>query len=140
MLVGGMVRHEIKDDLEAACVREFEKCIEVGERAEKRVHMAQYSLTSYPKSRIGEGKIGEIQTASIPRPTRCSKPVRNPLEIADAIPIRVLERSGIHLVDHFPLPPILLHNHSKVFRCGVLCSLREKKPRAERRTRGKQRA
>ena len=53
---------------------------------------------------------------------------RNPLEIADAIPIRVLERSGIDLVDHFPLPPILLHNDSKVFRCGVLCSLREKSP------------
>ena len=39
---------------------------------------------------------------------------RNPLEIADAVPIRVLERSRIDLVDHFPLPPILLHNRIKL--------------------------
>jgi hypothetical protein len=59
MLTGGVVRHEIKNDLEAACVRGLKERVEVG-----------------------EGKIGEIQTASISSRTRCSRrreiPLRSP--------------------------------------------------------------
>src|SRR6266536_721496 len=33
MLVGGMVRHEVEDDFEPACMRSFYQCAEVGHRA-----------------------------------------------------------------------------------------------------------
>ena len=46
--------------------------------------------------------MGEIHTASTPRRDEVIKPLRNPVEIADAVPVRVLERPRIHLVDHAP--------------------------------------
>ena len=61
--------------------------------------------------------MGEIQTASIPRTHQVLNSLRNSIKIADAVPIRILKRSWIHLVDHGPLPPsVLFHVHSSVLR------------------------
>jgi hypothetical protein len=55
MLTGGVVRHEIKDDLEAARVRGLKERVEVGERAEKRVDRAVIPNV-VPKVRHRRGK------------------------------------------------------------------------------------
>ena len=135
MLVGGMVRHEIKDDLEAACVRELKKRIEVRERAEKGVDGAVVANV-IPKVSHRRGKDRGDPNRVDSEIDQVLQSERNPLEIADAVPIRVLERSWIDLVDHSPLPPNARFIITpKSCRCGALCYLPRRNPRAERRIR-----
>ena len=57
-------------------------------------------------SAIGEVKIGDSQTASTPRSATYGEPLGDPLEVADPVAVRILERPRIDLVHHRPAPPV----------------------------------
>ena len=88
MLVGGVVRHEIENDPQAARVRGLKECVEVGERAEKRVDGAIVADV-IPKVPHRRGKDGGNPNCIYPEADQVLKPLRYPLEIADTIRIRV---------------------------------------------------
>ncbi len=104
MLIGGVVRHEIQDDLEAARVSGLKERVEIGERAEQRMDGAVIAdvVTKVPHRR---GKDGRDPDRVDPQPRQMVKSSRNPVEIADAVAVRVLERPRIDLVDHSRPPP-----------------------------------
>ena len=113
MLIGGMVRHEIKDDLDAACVRDLRSASKSA--SEPKIGCTCAILADVvPKVPHRRRKDRRDPHRADSEAYQVLQSERNPLEIADAIPIRVLERSWIDLVDHFPLPPRLLMRTPKV--------------------------
>ena len=123
MFIGGMVRHEIKDDLDAARVRGLKKRIEVRERAEKGVDGAVVANV-IPKVSHRRGKDRGDPNRVDSEIDQVLQPERNPLEIADAVTIRVLERSRVYLVDDSSLPPcVRFHDRSKSRRPYIAVAL-----------------
>ena len=56
--------------------------------------------------------MGEIQIASTPRLGEIVEPPLDPLEVADAVAVRVLKGARVDLVDHARLPPERGHANS----------------------------
>ena len=115
MLIGGVVGYEIQDDLEAPSVRRPKERVEVVERAEKRMDGAVIAdvIPEVPHRR---GKDGGDPNRVDSKTHQVLKSLRNPLEIADAVPIRVQERPRIDLVDP---PRRLSHGHSAFCAVGA---------------------
>ena len=87
MLIGGVVRHEIQDDLEAARVSGLKERVEIGERAEQRIDRAVVADV-VAKVPHGRGKDGRDPNRVDSQPRQMVKPSRNPVEIADAVAVR----------------------------------------------------
>jgi hypothetical protein len=66
MLVGGVIGDEVEDDTDPAGMGIGDQPVEVFECTESRIDIQ----ISYPKSAIGERKIGESQRASTPSQVR----------------------------------------------------------------------
>ncbi len=90
MLVGGVVRHEIQDDLQAARVRLLEERVEVGERAEQRMNRAVVANVVAEVPHRG-GKDGGDPDRVDSEADQVLEPLSDPVEIADAVALRVLE-------------------------------------------------
>ena len=105
VLVGGVVRHQIDDEPDAAAMRLGEHHVEVGQGAEERVDVAvvrdvvagillRRALERAQPDRV-DAEVGEVVE------------VRGDAgEVADAVARAVGEGAGIDLVDHGGAPPL----------------------------------
>jgi hypothetical protein len=108
VLVGGVVGHEVEDQLEPARVRRLDQAIEVGERAEHRVDagvigdvvaevLHRRRIDRREPQRV-DAELGEVVEAR-----------QHAGEIADAVAVGVHERARVDLVHDAALPPERFH-------------------------------
>ena len=106
MLVGGVVRHEVEDQLQAVVMRGREQRIEIRHRAEQRIDAGI----------VGDvvAEIGHRRGEDRRQPDRVDaerfhirQPPQDAGEIADAVAIGVLKRARIDLIEDAVAPPIL---------------------------------
>ena len=93
-------------------MRLLEERVEVGERAEQRVDGAVVAdvVAEVPHRRGKDGGDPDRVDSEL---RQMLESLRNPVEIADAVAVRVLERPRIDLVDHGSLPPgVVCHGRS----------------------------
>jgi hypothetical protein len=104
VLVGGVVRHEIEDHPEPARVRRLEQAIEVGKRAEKRIHpgVVRHVVAEVLHRRRIDRREPQRVDAELLQVVQARQ---DPAQVADAVAVRVHERAWIHLVDDAALPP-----------------------------------
>ena len=109
MPVRGVVRHEIDDHADLAAMRLFEKMIEVLERAEDRIDIAVVGdvVTEVGHRRaIERRKPDRLDTK---RPggavVQMVEPPCDPGQVADAVPVRILERTRVDLIEDALAPP-----------------------------------
>ena len=67
--------------------------------------------------------MGEIQIASTPRLAKIVEPPLDPLQVADAVAVRVLKGARVDLIDHARLPPERGHGNSLGHDAAVTISL-----------------
>ena len=108
MLVGGVVRDDVDRHPEPALVRVREELVEVGERAEERVDVrvigdvvAVVDLRRGVERRQPERVDTELLEIRQAR--------ADPLEVADAVAVRVLEAADVDLVEGGAPPPWTRH-------------------------------
>ena len=104
MLVGGVVRHEVEDQLEAARVRVGEQRVEIGQRAEQRIDVA---IIGDVVAEIGHRRgIDRRDPDRVDaEPDQMVEAAANAAQVADAVAVAVLERARIDLIDDARLPP-----------------------------------
>ncbi len=104
MLVGGVIRHEIENQLEAAFMDSPQQLVEVGQGPEDRVDVAVVGDVVAEISH-GRGVEGRNPNPLDAQPGQVIQPLQDALKIADAIAVCVLEGARIHLVKNAVLPP-----------------------------------
>ena len=102
--VGSVVRHIIEDDLEALAMRLVEEAIEILHRAEHRIDAAMIANV-VAEIRHGRGIDRRYPDRIDPERDEMIEPSAHAFEIADAVPIRVLEGPRIDLIDDGAAPP-----------------------------------
>src|SRR5688572_17720498 len=112
MLVRGVIRHEIEDELHAAGVHFREQAIEIFERAERRRDVAVVGdVVAEILHRRGVDRRDPHRVDAEPR--EVIEALANAVEIAFAVAVAVLERKRIDLIDDAALPPQRIRG-----RCG----------------------
>jgi hypothetical protein len=98
VLVGRVVEHELDDDAETAAVRLAQKALEVAHRAVRRVNprVVRGVVAIVLQGRGAEGKQPESGDAEI---LQVVEPLGQAAEISDAVPVAVVERADVELVD-----------------------------------------
>ena len=96
----------IDDDFQAECVRSTQECVEVFERAKCRIDIAiiGHIISEVPHGGCKEGRYPDTVHAE---GGHMVQPLRYAVQIANAIPIRILIRPRINLIDDRTLPPRL---------------------------------
>ena len=116
MLVGGVVRHQIEDDLEPALMRGVYQRVEIRHRAEQRIDAG---IVGDVVAEIGHrrGKDRRQPDRVDAERLQIGQPLDDPGDIADAVGIGVLKRARIYLIENAVPPPgfvalIHLRDHS----------------------------
>ena len=107
VLVAGVIDDEVKNQLHMPLLDGFQQLIEVSHRPKLSHDLA---IVANVVSVVGVGRI-KMRAQPDHIDTELLNVVQlggNPLQVADAIPVGVLERSRIHLIDDGLLPPLLL--------------------------------
>src|SRR5438477_5303726 len=113
MLVRGVTRHDVDDDPDAPAVSFRQESIEVGESPEGVIDVA---VIRYVVTEVGHGRAIERREPDRIDAERSWRAVvqmiearRDAGQIPDAVPVRVLERAGIDLVEDAFAPPRSAH-------------------------------
>ena len=104
MLVGRVVGDDVDRHLDPALVRVGDELVEVGERAEERVDVRVVGdVVAVVDLRRGvEGRQPERVDAEL---LQVGQPGADALQVADAVPVRVLEAADVDLVEGGAPPP-----------------------------------
>ena len=115
VLVGGVVRHEIEDELQPAGMNVGDQPVEILERPEDRVDTAivRDVITEVRHRRWEDRRQPDRVDAER---NEMIEPPAHAFEIADPVSVRVLERARIDLVDDAALPPAMIAQASLRFR------------------------
>ena len=106
VLVGGVVRAPSRGAPGCrARGRRRRSAVEVGERAEQRVDVAVVGDVVAEVGHRRRGRTATARCASTPSHDRWSRLLRDALEVADAVAVRVGERPRVDLVDDCIAPP-----------------------------------
>ena len=104
VLVRGVVRHEVENDPDVAGVGLAQQVIEVGQRAEDRMHVDVIGhVVAEIRHRRGEGRRQPDRVHAQPR--QIVEPVSDAAQIADAVGVAVHKAARINLIDDAALPP-----------------------------------
>jgi hypothetical protein len=99
-----VVRHDVDDDLDPVRVQAGSQLAEVGQGAERRVHLA---VIVYVVAAVGQG--GRVERAEPHRVDAERGQVRDPgddtAQVAQAVRVGVGEAARVDLVDHGLPPP-----------------------------------
>ena len=104
MAIAGVVGNDVEHDFDTALVRLANQAVDVGERAERRLDIAVVGNV------VAEVGVRRDRDRAQPdgidaKPLEIIEPADDTREVADAIAVRVLERTRIDLVDDAVAPP-----------------------------------
>jgi hypothetical protein len=101
-----VIWHEIKNDLESNGMRRQEQIIEICKRTEhgRDIAVVRDIITKVSHRR---GVDRRYPYCVDPEINEVSKPAGDAFEVADSVPVGILKRSRINLVDNPRLPPRL---------------------------------
>ena len=104
MLVGGVVGHEVEQNLEPPPMGLHQQIVEIGQRAEARIDVAIVGdvIAEINHRRRVDGRDPDRVDA---KADKIVEPPLDPLEVADAVAVGVLKGARVDLVDHARLPP-----------------------------------
>src|SRR3954470_16858136 len=105
MLIGRMVRHQIKDDLEAAFMRGFGQRIEIVHRAEQGID-AGIVRNVVPEIGHRRGKDRRQPYRVDPERSQIRQAPDDPPDVADPVAIGILKRPRVDLIENAVPPPI----------------------------------
>src|SRR5579859_4571899 len=110
MLVGGVVRNEIQDDLDMLAVRLLNEVIEIRECAEEGVDVdvvadvvSEIHHRRWEDWRNPDGVHAE--------PLEVVQFLRNARDVAGPVGVGVHERTRVNLINQSPLPPRMISSH-----------------------------
>ncbi len=104
VLVGGVVDHQVHEQLHAARVQRGDQLVEVGQRAEHRVDVAV--VADVVAVVVLGGAVDRRQPQHVhPQVGQVVEPVEDPAQIADPVAVAVGEAAGVDLVDDRAGPP-----------------------------------
>ena len=108
MLVARVPGDEVEDDLDPELVCGGNQAVDVGERAEVRMHVAIVGDVVAP---IGvRRRVDRVEPdPTDAEPPEVIEPVDDAGEVADPVAVRIRERARIDLVQNSALPPWLGH-------------------------------
>src|SRR5205823_3379568 len=106
MAIAGVVGNDVKDDLDAPLARLTNQPVDIGKRAECRLDIAVVGDV------VAEVGVGRYRDRAQPdgidaQPLEVIEPPDDTRQIADAITVRVLERTQVDLVDDAIAPPLV---------------------------------
>ena len=131
MLVGGMVRHQIEDNLETGVMRRAHQRVEIRHGAEQRIDAG---IVGNVVAEIGHRRWKDRRQPDRVDAERdeIGQPLDDALEVADAVAVGILKRARIDLIEDAVPPPIFVvlrsifenHPQSRLARqrgnaCGV---------------------
>jgi hypothetical protein len=104
MLVGGVVDHDVNDELHAARVQLPGQCVDVSQRAEHRID--SLVVTDVVAIVVLRRPVERREPHNVhPQGGQVVELGDDTGQIADAVAIRVREAARVHLVDHGAAPP-----------------------------------
>src|SRR5580704_17491285 len=104
-----VIRNKVEDDFELFCMRFINDEIETFERAKDRINPTVISVivTEVMHWRgINRRNPARIDA----EPDKIIEPLPDTIEIAYAIPVRILKGSGVDLIDCADQPPFMRHD------------------------------
>src|SRR4051794_22165157 len=110
MLVRGVIGHEIQNDLQGARVRRRDKPVEIRQRAEHwiDVRIVRHVVAEVRHRRGIDRRNPDCVNAEL---DKIVEPRPGAFQVADAVAVRVLERTRIDLIDNAALPPTVHPGH-----------------------------
>ena len=125
VLVGGMVQHQVHDDPDVALLRLPDQLFHIFQGPEHRVNVLIIG-DIVPVVVLGRPVDRGEPHGVDPQIRQVIQPPDDPRDVADPVPITVLETSGVDLIDHRILPPFSLCScfifHDKVLSFVTGCS------------------
>ena len=104
VLVGGVVHHQVHDQLHAAGVQLRDQLVQVGQRAEQRVDVlvvADVVAVVVHRRAVDRGHPHDVDA----QPVQVVQVAEHAAQVADAVPVGVGEAPRVHLVDD-PAAPV----------------------------------
>ena len=106
VLVGGVVDHQVHEQLHAARVHGGQQPVEVGQRAEGRVDVLV--VADVVPAVVLRGRVDRRQPQHVhPEVAQVVQPRLDPAEVPDAVAVGVREAARVDLVDHGRTPPLV---------------------------------
>jgi len=112
MLDRRVIRNKVEDDFELLCMRFINEAVETFERAEDRINPAVIRdiVTEVMHGRrIDRRNPDRIDS----EPNEIIEPLPDTIEIAYAIPVRILKGPRVDLIDCADLPPHMRHDATR---------------------------